>query len=1635
MPNWFQDSTQEISDVIAYLERKRQVDNTVTTVTPDHALAMSEYAAYYPTATPGLVRSLAQAGVSPDHPAAQFAITQDMLRKSQEQGNWAGQFGVPTRPTLPPNPVLGWIESFQNTETRNLLDRAEKVGIYLPDADLLVKTPAVTGKHADEDVKKLFYDLVGNINRSTDKPVPYLDAEKGKIYAFDPSIDPTYASMYLSDAAEYEYDPRTRKPVEPGKEMDSEYWSITASAINAAMSSDGFRSTSADTALTKGLDTASSMYQSITQDELKTAAESDPQHPEKYYKAGLDPGSGGSIVPGLVRATAATFDAPVQELQGVVRKSTQSLRGEDVNWLESQSDLGVALPRLIRGQDVDLGSGFFVDPDSAVARERRSREAKNGQIGEHNITIGRLIASTITEPDTKPFQLISGLSDAAVQVYADPTALALGKAKNIATAMDTFQPDEAAGTFRTFRNFFHGPTADAWLNNNTDLIDTFTNIHDPYEIAKLTNFKLPPDLTANLAGSSTTYNTRGILDGAITHGRIRQPSQLAPRGFLGVKQSPRELWQALSPTHNPHSMRIFKEMPSEVWDLENQAQVARNAIRTLHNAHAPESDIRAAYNLVANAKTKNALRTAVMDVQTRVGGLLEHYGITDPEIRSALTRTNQETYVTHARGLVDDIGADIPTWEHMSVNGQITKVTGPHLPVEHISRYIHTPNLREVRRLTSEYPFLTASATRDFIPVLKQVRRRLGYEKVIPAGELRLPLAFLDAATYKVLKPMWLLRLAWPVRVVGEEQFRMASAGLDSLFSGHPISYLAMVVGGEESRLNRLVDRLTPGLKPAYTGTPTGGLMDELDALSEVTYQAHASWLDTPGTVPTNNRTVYTKANPHEASDFRRAWATELSKLSHDPISSKVLNTANIEDVVDWMLTGPGRKFRRQLMDAHPGNLGSRQKVREYLDTVTRRIDHATGGDADILTAIRTGSFTDTTNTTHKINVFSPEPRVNPEFGKYLNPKLVPVAPEKIVGTQYSRSSLQQTFGARWDHAMDRFMYILGGAPTSTLSRSPAFRQFLWKRTAELLPFSDVKTRALILKNAEAAGVSSRQLRHLRYQADRALGTGKLNAQEVEDLAKGYAIDDTKNLLYDLSEKSQAADILRNIAPFGEAWREVITRWANLATIRGPLGLPLPGKPTRRLQQIMQGARGEDFGDFMGAPEGKGFFYKNTFGEEVFAYPGSQWFTNAVTGIPVPLTGRVQGLNMWGSVLPSIGPAIQIPVAWFLHDKPQFDWWREQLLPFGGPGSEEATDILGLDAYAPGWAKSLLKPIAAFLDGHNDDRLYANNTMDVATYLYSTGEYKDTPEDQQRLLNDAKRKAQDLYTIRGFGQFLLPASPSFDWLVQDKTGRNLSLRALAEEFYADQEDDYDNAVANFIDKYGINAIGAVVPHSRSSIYGVPVSLEGAKWVNDNPNLKRNFPLTYGFFAPSGDLHMPTFLRQFTEGTRETLSPGEWQMLKDNLLGNYHYNRALDMLGTRRANPAANQREWLEQQRTNIEAIYPMYGRKEGLSQRPSTDDMVKELYSISADATISSTPAGKALTAYLALRDKAQAQAEAQDYKSFSKPLALAPTRQWLADNAQELIRRYPQFKQLWDIILSREVGDVTEKEPGSYGS
>lgn len=1292
----------------------------------------------------------------------------------------------------------------------------------------------------------------------------------------------------------------------------------------------------------------------------------------------------------LSNPAGMVLNAPIQEVQGQVRNIYAATHGRPVEWLESQSDLGVAIRAIRDGKPITdraefIGMGFFTDPESYVSRERRDREAKRGQIGGHNITAGRWLADTVTEPDTTPFNILSGVVDAGIQLYADPTILALNKASSVRRARDLFAPENAdevsAGLFRALRRDVGAARFSSWRvsTDGQNAINALTDETNPARIWRAMSRRVDPAVAARFADTRTTEETEAVLEDLVGT-VIRKPSEL--------KSTTANLTPGLMPRHS--SSRFFQMMPGDQIDTLDRRNVATQLERHLDLAGASQQTQEEVINLVARSTDRAGIRAAYLRTLDAEDGILVGNGI-DKEWATKLTKAFDTQYNAALDGLSEEVGIDTPIWTKMMADGKEVEVPGPHLSIEHGDRYLPLPDARVIKRLTSnpKFRWLTTSMDPDVF------------------GQSTFPIAAMDFVTQQIWKPLTLLGRfpAWIARVVGESQIRMAASGRSSMFK-HPIDYLSFLVRGN-------VD-------------PSGVELSTLEEWQRSIVKIHGGWLDRPGTVVFNEPQLFQKAYEGGLSDFRKAWADNLAHYASDPIVNHLLNHDDLDETVSWLQNDPaGNKILQDLISQHPGNLLTRQQIEAYLHRLAGDVVHLTGGNVDLYQAVKHGNM-------NGIDVFVNVNQTNPAFTKALDSYL-DAAPKVVKGTKSSVSRQTMQLPDRWNRGVDWAFSHTMSLADNFWDRNPTFKQYLWQHTRELLPYATEDAQQAIIKVAREKGIPKRVIRSLERAAK--THSDKLAQEELTFLARGYAADSSKALLYDLAEKNQLVDGLRILAPFANAYAEIFGSWSRMLNeIGGPgwKGKLLGGaKIYRRAQQIITAARGEDFGQVVGAPAGEGFFFKDPYGQEAFVIPGTQWLTMAETGVPVPMTGSVQNLNMVGSILPGLGPVAAVPVGWMIQDKPQFEGINDLLLPYGSPGSREPSDATNLLTYAPGWMR---KSFDAITNGGYDQRTWMNAQKDVMTYLYSTGNYDtSTRAGIQKLMSDAKAKATELYKIRAFVQFFSPAAPQFRFLMEDKTGALLSTTVVVQDYYRLQQEDYDHASQNFLEMYGPNAILATIPKSGATIYGLPRNREQEAFALNHPNLKHDLPLTWGMFLPqSDDFDYEVYLNGFTTGERDELTPEQWIYLGNATRRDALYRQYVDQLGGRTDDQAT---DYLRAVRHELDDMFPV--GVTGLPEKPTTPDMVRELYEALDNPTVMDTDAGRGLKLYLQYRDQAVDAGHAAGYEGdapFARADRMIGVRRFLNDVAARIIEDHPDFAQVWDVILSRET-QVDEPMSNTGGS
>ena len=784
-----------------------------------------------------------------------------------------------------------------------------------------------------------------------------------------------------------------------------------------------------------------------------------------------------------------------------------------------------------------------------------------------------------------------------------------------------------------------------------------------------------------------------------------------------------------------------------------------------------------------------------------------------------------------------------------------------------------------------------------------------------------------------------------------------------------------------------------------------------------------------PGDVPSS------RVRLMDEEEITRAPGAVATATTYQP-SGNVL-----DDVKEWYWAGSGSKWRNRhaQLEGREKLADSREAADRYIEEVyMARLERSTGGNTELLDFVARGQMED-------VGKYRPKPKpTNKKLGE-INPrgfgdqkKLAATLEEfydEAAPAFVKREESIRVAGreSQWNKVVEGGFNFLMAKPTNYLSRSPVFRQAYWRRMEELMGAADRPTQELIIRGAREAGfkgtAEETRMASAILAGERSAGVRQLTSFEDADLlARGYALSETKSLLYDLHRRSQFFDMTRIIFPFGEAWKEIITSWTRIIR-QNP-------KTLRRFQQAMEGARQPSM--LPGAePEttpgtGQGFFHNDPqTGEEVFTYPGS-WAGSLLGlnegGAGLGFVGRTAGLNLvTATVLPGFGPVVQYPASKLIPQTPQYDDLREMFLPFGGPqGSDFKSQAL--DLVVPAW---LDKFLTTFEDPA-DHRLFGNTVADVQRALLRSGKYSlNTVEGQQQLYDDAVAKARWLYGIRGIAQSILPTGPSFQWSTTDVAGNVVPVKLLSDDLRALTEQmggDRNAAFTEWLRRYGPENVLSVISKS-TALTERPVTEKGDSWLRAHADLERTYPTTIGFFAPepaAGEFDYAAYMRQFETGARESITPAEQLELANDFLGRLQWEQA-KKIAAMRPGPVTN--VWLAQVRTQIAEEYPGFDgwvSRRVWEQKPEVEQMITEIKVAVQDPALAQTDAGAGTKIYLSAIDAAKQMLAGLpgNVTRYQQAKAAAPVRFWLRSVARSIIEDHPDFARVWTGIFERELND-----------
>jgi hypothetical protein len=427
-------------------------------------------------------------------------------------------------------------------------------------------------------------------------------------------------------------------------------------------------------------------------------------------------------------------------------------------------------------------------------------------------------------------------------------------------------------------------------------------------------------------------------------------------------------------------------------------------------------------------------------------------------------------------------------------------------------------------------------------------------------------------------------------------------------------------------------------------------------------------------------------------------------------------------------------------------------------------------------------------------------------------------------------------FKEEYDSMFDKFFAFIHGKPSAYLEKHPAFKQryYTWAVDEMITSLSPAELDKMIQRIEDAAkiakvspsdwvgdktefaevvnrlfktskpAVGDRWERILELQKNPKKLKGTLTLEEVDEFAKGQALDDLAKMTYDATERNNLTDVSRFILPFGQAQLEFFRRLGRIYTVETGI-LPLPNlNAMRKTQLLIEGGREADpDGD------GRGIFYTDPgTGEWVVDYPFTGPFTHLLTsmvsggpGVRSTLQAPIKGALMGLDVRPGLGPVAQIAVSAFAPDIPQLDAFKAAVLPYGEVDLAGNKGLGGsvVDAFTPAWFKKIQ---SAFIDSPESMTTYGNTYFEVYQALSTTGEYDlKTPAGMDRLYQDAKNQAKALTILRGIGQYLGPSRPTNKFQVETLQG-DVMVNVLSQELRTMQLEDYDSAIPRFLDIYG-----------------------------------------------------------------------------------------------------------------------------------------------------------------------------------------------------------------------------------------
>lgn len=1362
------------------------------------------------------------------------------------------------------------------------------------------------------------------------------------------------------------------------------------------------------------------------------------------------------------RSAFGLLSAPGEALQQTVREAAAGDLGA-LNPLSlagnlADTTIGQGIRQAVQGRDWSqiAGTGYFMEGTAAAAQREIARSTH--QTAGHATTLGRFLTDLARmDPDSTAEGVLSGLVDAAVAISTDPSTWVAGPISRAREASKLFAGAaskgftaekeaaaaaklgllEQAGLVHGVRTTVVPARVTEWLSrgDGAKVVSYLAKEDDAWRLWKSTGERLDPKTVLALTQARSEPEVAQVLAPLLgTTASLGEKFGVRAPGLVATGLATPIGAARAKVLNRFDATRAFGLTPGRVLRKDDPTDAAKQLDRFMLNAKfdaaersefftafAATDDVDQWYDVVADVMTRTALKLRVDDKKAR-----------------ELTRIWSESGAdlrTYWYGQLAEGGFGNKVFGEPEVLSDGTVRSRPHLANEFLNSHVPLPDHRDIRRGLSRYA-------------------RLLTDPRVEVGR-----ATLEAITEQLFKPLALLRPAYITRVGIDEQFRLAGVGLASMFS-HPVQFLNWMLV-DDGTAGRLFSKV--GGHPERGALTVTGARFDVDR--EAVQQARAALdeakrsggdvaaaqqhlQETRRAVRTarplteaasryqmvleggignwqnrGKRTLrYSRSYVWEHSGFSRALGEELHLIHNDPTGlgrrvargdvydgERVGDTEGVEAIKAWWFDGAGRAARLDLAKNGPtmAALRSREGADAYVDSVLARVNDSTGGVAELREAVVRGAVGGAPLAEGDTLEISAKALAELDRLKAAGkaPRSISGSTRFAAGEEGGHASIEAL-----NKTTDFLFYKIAAQPSNKLARSPVFRQRYYQRAEQLMGFASRETQQQLVESARWAGLSKAQVRRFENlsQAGR---SGRLTLDEVDVVAQGDALDFARELLYDLTTRNQFFDAARVIFPFGEAFKEAAFTYARIARERP--------QTFYRLGLGLQGGR-----EFDPNEDGTSFFsFDPQTGQEVFnitaLVPGAGPLMEQALGSQ-GFKAPVGGLNMMGtSVLPGVGPVVQIAAGFMLPDEAEYNSLEKLISPFGERDFSGGT----VESFLPPWFNKLKTAIAP---SPKQAKAFANAKRDMLAFLVSTGDYRmNTPEAMARTEREATKRAKVLFLLRGLAQSTAPSPPIPQMIAFDKTGRTLTQFKIVERYQQLRDEDPKTATERFLQEFGKDLALLMVPKATAADGTVPLppTAAGREFRQQNPDTVDAHRRVVGLFLSgtedADDFDHTEYQRQINTGERKLVGAQEAVRQANRRVAAAIYNSYVVRAGE---DLSRSERDALRRLKEKLKDDYPGYEQ----SYSNTAEAVVKDVLRALADPVLAGTTAGQGAAVYARYREQAEQLAKARFGESAS--FVRGERTRYLRDALRELAARigddHVGFTDLFSSSFEREMTD-----------